>query len=213
MADLFAAPIKPGAPRMVSHDNGKTWNPVPGANGASIMPSAGATAAAAERVKALGSDYDVTSSLVNQAHAAAARDANVNTSPLASMLYGIPVVGGAARVIAGATNPDFKAMDSASVSMAKNLRAQGQRLTQMEWMRNLTAVPSPTNTSDGNKAIVSDYDTAKAQALDKLTFAQNWVRQHGDDTGMDAAYVQHQKQTGTGTTPVTAGGWKLLGAQ
>lgn len=154
------------------------------AEGAStVAPEASKRAQA--RLAGFQTDADTITRLAKQAHTSL--DYNAKT-PTGGIL-GAPLIGGLLTDAAAVPNDKIRAMDSLSVQMAKDMRAIGQRLTQMEWQKNLTAVTSPRNSWDANRDITADIDRARVGASAKSSFYARWIHDHGDDTGADAAWL------------------------
>lgn len=141
------------------------------------------------QLKSIAADDDTTARLANQANESMQLNARAGTGGL----YGAPFgIGKVATWLGGQVNPDIQAMDSLSVNMAKNMRAPGQRLTQMEWAKNLTAVPSPANTYGGNAGITQNINNARTMSAAKNSFYQTWARMKGDLSGADPAWLAYQ---------------------
>lgn len=160
---------------------------------ARALPSTAEQATSAKRNEGLATSADIIGGLSQQANEVMQKNARVKTGGV----YGLPLGLGhvplaLAELMPG--NHDLKDMDASSVSMAKNLRAQGQRLTQMEWLKNLGSVPSPTNTEEANRDIARDYSRANVQEQAKNSFFQSWMAAHGSDAGADAAWLSFKQK-------------------
>lgn len=99
--------------------------------------------------------------------------------------------------IANQLQPGTQAMDNLSMQMAAGLRAPGQRLTQVEIMKNLQSVPGKTSLPERNDTNTAVIDQRAATKRAYASFVSNWLAQHGSLQGADDAWAQQQPKAGS----------------
>lgn len=99
------------------------------------------------------------------------------------MPYGLPAIGGLLTSAIGGINPSIGTMESLATRTAPFIRAPGQRLTQMEWLKNLGAVVSPRNPFATNQRIVQFQQNFSAYSAARAAHMRHWVEH--TDGGLD----------------------------
>jgi len=153
------------------------------------MPPKAKSPADQKRVADLQQGFDEANNLANTATDFMMRNQRTGTGgPLA-----IPFATSIAKAL-GVGGPDLSAMDRDSVQMATQLRAPGQRLTQMEFSKNLGAVPSVHSTYDNNAENTNAVYATRTGAAAKSAFYSRWLDTKGSLDGADAAWLNFQQQ-------------------
>lgn len=101
------------------------------------------------------------------------------------------------RHIAGALGlggDDLNAMDRDSIQMATQLRAPGQRLTQMEFSKNLGATPSIGTTGDKNAANAQGIYNVHAAAAAQAAYYRAYAEKNGTLNGADTGWLRFKSQ-------------------
>lgn len=170
----------------------KYWNGVGWADNAPPVAQPKAVVAAdAKQVSDMNSNAGSMDALTQLAHDTVLHNKNTASG---GPLYGTPIIGPMAVNIAKWTNPDLAQMDTNNVSSAKSMRSIGQRLTQMEWMKNLGVVPGPSQTPAANAMITAGFDKANAHAHAQAAFYSNWLHSQGSLAGAPAAWDNYYGQ-------------------
>jgi hypothetical protein len=141
------------------------------------------------------------------------RNARTKTGGLLA-IPGAPTI---AKAFSGPSS-DLAAMDRDSVGMATSLRAPGQRLTQMEFLKNLGSGPSVRNTLPENMNVAHEIFNGNTKAQAKASFFTTYLNTHRTLDGAIPAWLswsgQHFDTTGNYShEPITQGGNAALKAQ
>lgn len=113
-------------------------------------------------------------------------------TPTGGMLA-IPGVPTIMKAIKGPSS-DLAAMDRDSVGMAISLRAPGQRLTQMEFLKNLGAGPSVRNTVGNNTQVAQQIFNGNTLAQAKAAFFSTYLNTHRTLAGAIPAWLGWKNQ-------------------
>lgn len=103
-------------------------------------------------------------------------------------MLAIPGVPTVMKAIKGPSS-DLAAMDRDSVGMATSLRAPGQRLTQMEFLKNLGSGPSVRNTLPENASVAKDIYNGNTKAQAKASFFTTYLDAHRTLNGAIPAWL------------------------
>lgn len=98
-------------------------------------------------------------------------------------------------MIADKVQTNIPGMNNLSTQMALALRTPGQRITQMEFQRNLASVPGKDHLGTQNEATVGNYDKTAVARRAYANFASDYLAHNGSLTGVDAAYRAAQGQS------------------
>lgn len=109
---------------------------------------------------------------------------------------GLLAIPGAPTLMKAIKGPssDLAAMDRDSVGMATSLRAPGQRLTQMEFLKNLGSGPSVRNTLDENRNVAGEIYNGNTKAQAKASFLTTYLNTHRTLDGAIPAWLSWSGQ-------------------
>lgn len=153
------------------------------------MPPKAKSPADQKRVADLQGGFDEANNLANTATDFMTRNQRTNTGGALAL----PFAAGVAKAL-GVGGDDLSAMDRDSIQMATQLRAPGQRLTQMEFSKNLGAVPSVQASRDNNQKNTDAIYATRTGAAAKSAFYSRWLDTKGTLDGADPAWLQFQSQ-------------------
>lgn len=153
------------------------------------IPNKAKSPADQKRVADLQQGFDEANNLANTATDFMTRNQRTDTG-------GWKAIPGAVTVAKalGVGGPDLSAMDRDSVQMATQLRAPGQRLTQMEFSKNLGAVPSVHSSMDNNQENTNSVYATRTGAAAKSAFYTKYLDTKGSLDGADVAWMNFQQQ-------------------
>jgi hypothetical protein len=139
-----------------------------------------------DQLKTKQANADLTATFARPAEDFQARNAKTTTG---GMVFGAPFgIGEFAQNVAkrmGGFSPDLKQMDRDAVNMAIQLKAQGSRLTQMEFLKNLQAGPSLSSPYDQNRPSTQAGINANTYQQAQNAFYQAWAAKHRTLKGAD----------------------------
>lgn len=181
----FHNPNDPTAPVLV-YRGGKFLPKDASGNVQSTAPLSPTDAKAVADIQGQASSMD---SLASAASDFMTRNQRTKTGGLLA-IPGAPTV---AKAFAGPTS-DLAAMDRDSVGMATSLRAPGQRLTQMEFLKNLGSGPSVRNTIDENTNVASQVFNGNALAQAKASFFTTYLSHKRSLDGAIPAWLNFKAQ-------------------